>query len=67
MGQVDRMLMDRKSKSFREDFVFQWLHLNNIFEMPPAKSQFRPFYQAKIQDDLIGESVAFLITSLIKT
>ncbi|MDF1741938.1 MAG: DUF1592 domain-containing protein [Verrucomicrobiales bacterium] len=57
--QVERLLEDPRSESFRNTFVYQWLHLKNAFEMPPARSSFPSYYTWEVQDGMIEETVAF--------
>ncbi|MEM7600205.1 MAG: DUF1592 domain-containing protein [Verrucomicrobiota bacterium] len=58
-AQVERLLKDPRSNSFRNTFVYQWLHLKNAFEMPPAKTSFRSYFTWEVQDGMIEETVAF--------
>lgn len=57
--QVQRLLQDTRSESFRHSFVYQWLHLKKAFEMPPDKKAFKPYYEREVQRRMIEESVAF--------
>ena len=40
VGEIHRMLDDKKAKSLAEDFMYQWLHLSNIDSMPPDRKKF---------------------------
>ncbi len=57
-AQVDRLLNDRKSQRFVEDFLGQWLKLRSIAANDPDKKLY-PEFSPYLQDSMLGESRAF--------
>lgn len=64
-SQVDRLLDDPKSERFLEDFVDQWLCLDQVGEMQPD-SKLYPEYDERLERAMVGETRAF-IRELLKT
>ena len=56
--EVDRMLADRKSERFINDFVRQWLQLHRLGMFPPDKKLY-PNYDAWLEASLRAEPVEF--------
>jgi hypothetical protein len=57
--QVERLLSDRKSDRFLEDFAHQWLQLDRIDETTPDK-QLYPEYSFLLRQSMVAETLAFL-------
>ena len=57
-AQVRRMLADRRSKRFMDDFVEQWLQVRNIYSHEPDGSLFRN-YDATLRDAMARETQLF--------
>ncbi|MEO0414330.1 MAG: DUF1592 domain-containing protein [Verrucomicrobiota bacterium] len=53
LAQTERMLADPKSDRFVKEFIYDWLHLGNIGEMPPNNKAFREYYR-----DQLGAAMA---------
>jgi hypothetical protein len=48
--QTERLLRDPKSEQFTKRFLFQWLELDNMKELPPSADKYkRAYYQSGIQ------------------
>ena len=47
--QIDRMLNDPRSRAFSENFPDQWLHLNQLGEMPPDPEQNPAYYENNLE------------------
>jgi hypothetical protein len=56
--QVRRMLADPRSNRFVEDFLAQWLSLNEIAATTPDQ-QLYPDFKPYVQDCMVGETHAF--------
>ncbi|MCA9190790.1 MAG: DUF1592 domain-containing protein [Planctomycetales bacterium] len=54
-AQVRRMLHDKKSQAFVENFVGQWLHLRNLETVSPDQVLF-PEFNAALKDDMRRET-----------
>ncbi len=52
LGQVERMLRDKKVKRFCDSFPSQWLQLERIISSAPNREQFPGFYFAKYRDSM---------------
>ena len=59
VAEVDRMLADKKSKSFVSRFVHQWLGLENMTDMPAAKS-YVYFHDLFVGDLMVEETNHFI-------
>ncbi len=57
--QIDRMLKDPKSDAFIHQFVWEWLKLQNMMDMPPEKKRFQAFYDDNLGPSMIGETMTF--------
>lgn len=57
--QVNRLLDDRRSDRFIEDFTNQWLELNRIHETTPD-SQLYPEYRFLLHDGMTAETRSFV-------
>ncbi|MBX3401233.1 MAG: DUF1592 domain-containing protein [Gemmataceae bacterium] len=57
--EVDRMLADRKSHRFIDDFTRQWLQLHRVGMFPPNKKLY-PNYDAWLETSLRSEPVEFV-------
>jgi len=57
-SQVDRLLSDEKSKRFVNDFVGQWLGIQQIGDMQPD-SHLYPEYDAELEAAMVGETRSF--------
>ena len=55
-GQVERMLKDKKADLFINNFLRQWLHLENITLLPPDEKKFKTFYDDALEDAFTTES-----------
>ena len=55
-GQVERMLKDKKADLFINNFLRQWLHLENIALLPPDEKKFKVFYDDALEDAFTTES-----------
>lgn len=73
-SQIDRMLADRRSERFIDDFSNQWLELHRLGETTPDPKLY-PEYRFLLHEGLVAEPRAFLrelidhdlpITSLVK-
>ncbi|MEY4485467.1 MAG: hypothetical protein RL693_2919 [Verrucomicrobiota bacterium] len=73
-AQVDRLLSDKRSEQFIEDFTNQWLELSRLDETTPDP-QLYPEYRFLLHEGMAGETRAFLheliacdlpITALLK-
>lgn len=64
-SQVDRLLADEKSERFLQDFVDQWLWLDQVGEMQPD-SKLYPEYDERLERAMVEETRAF-IRELLKT
>ena len=56
--QVDRMLSDRRSERFLEDFLGQWLKLRAIGANDPDKKLY-PEFSPYLQDSMVAETRAY--------
>ena len=54
--QVERMLKDKKAELFINNFLRQWLHLENITLLPPDEKKFKTFYDDALEDAFTTES-----------
>ncbi|WP_246146440.1 DUF1592 domain-containing protein [Rubripirellula lacrimiformis] len=52
VGQVDRMLSDKKLKRFCDSFPAQWLQLERIVSANPDPERFPKFYYAKYRNSM---------------
>jgi hypothetical protein len=57
-GEVERLLNDRKSQRFVEDFLGQWLKLRQIASNDPDKKLY-PEFSPYLQDSMVAETRAF--------
>lgn len=57
-GEVERMLADRKSQRFVEDFLGQWLKLRQIAATDPDRKLY-PEFSAYLQDSMVAETRAY--------
>ncbi len=57
-GEVERMLADRKSQRFIDDFTGQWLKLRAIASNDPDKKLY-PEFSAYLQDSMVAETRAY--------
>ena len=57
-AEVERMLKDRKSERFVEDFLGQWLKLRQLAATDPDKKLY-PEFNAYLQDSMRAETVGF--------
>lgn len=58
--QTERLIQDPKSELFVKRFLYQWLELNNIKELPPSADKFkRPYYMSGIQFRINMETELF--------
>ncbi len=57
-AEVDRLLKDRKSDRFVEDFLGQWLKLRAIAANDPDKKLY-PEFSPYLQDSMVGETRAY--------
>ena len=62
-AEVSRMLADKKAASFVSRFVHQWLALENIQDMPAAKSYV--YYHDLFVDDLMIEETNHFIRDML--
>lgn len=58
-AQVDRLLSDKRSERFIEDFTNQWLELSRLDETTPDP-QLYPEYRFLLHEGMAGETRAFL-------
>ena len=58
-AQVDRLLADRRSDRFIQDFADQWLQLNRVDETTPDPRLY-PEYRFLLHEGMVGETRAFL-------
>lgn len=56
--QVKRMLKDRRSEAFVENFSLQWLNLRGLEELTPDPEKF-PNYTPQLRDDMLRETTKF--------
>jgi hypothetical protein len=64
--QVKRMLADSKSESFIDTFVWQWLKLQNMADMPAQKEKFPKYYADKLGPAMIQETKMFFKHVLVE-
>ena len=57
-AQVERLLKDKKSERFVEDFLGQWLKLRQLAATDPDKKLY-PEFNAYLQDSMRAETLAF--------
>jgi len=57
-AQVERLLKDRKSEQFREDFLGQWLKLRQIAANDPDRELY-PEFSPYLQDSMVAETRAY--------
>jgi len=57
-GEVERMLMDKRSGRFIEDFLGQWLKLRSIAMNDPDKKLY-PEFSPYLQDSMVAETRAY--------
>ena len=57
-GEVDRLLGDRKSQRFIDDFVGQWLLLRKIASTDPDRKLY-PEFNPYLQDSMVAETRAY--------
>ena len=55
--QVRRMMQNRKSRAFAENFASQWLHLREIDAMDPDPDLYK--YDKRLEDAMRGETLTF--------
>jgi hypothetical protein len=58
LAEVDRLLGDRKSQRFIEDFLGQWLKLRQIANNDPDRKLY-PEFSAYLQDSTVAETRAY--------
>jgi mono/diheme cytochrome c family protein len=56
--QVKRMLKDKRSEAFVENFALQWLNLRVLDELVPDPDKF-PEYSPQLRDDMLRETTRF--------
>lgn len=56
--QVKRLLKDRRSEAFVENFALQWLNLRSLDELVPDPEKF-PEYSPQLRDDMLRETTKF--------
>src|SRR5580704_11228193 len=56
--QVERLLKDKKSQRFVEDFLGQWLKLRSIAENDPDHKLY-PEFDGYLQDSMVAETRAY--------
>ncbi len=57
--QVERLLADEKSERFLQDFVDQWLWLDQVGEMQPDSNLY-PEYDERLERAMVAETRAFI-------
>ena len=58
-SQVERLLADPRARSFRDEFLRQWLKLDSISEMPPDKGLLPEFLRQNLHPSMAGETTHF--------
>ncbi len=56
--QVKRLLKDKRSEAFVENFALQWLNLRSLDELSPDPEKF-PEYSPQLRDDMLRETSKF--------
>jgi mono/diheme cytochrome c family protein len=56
--QVKRLLKDKRSEAFVENFSLQWLNLRGLDELTPDPEKF-PEYSTQLRDDMLRETTKF--------
>ena len=59
--QVERMLLDSKSSALSENFVFQWLDLRKLGEMPPDPEKNRAYYEDDLENAMREETRRYFL------
>ncbi len=59
LAQTERMLQDPKSDRFVKEFLYDWLHYNNVGEMPPSNKAFREYYRDQLGTAMATETEMF--------
>lgn len=57
-GQVERLLLDQRSQRFMDDFLGQWLRLNEIAATDPDRKLY-PEFSPYLQDSMVAETRAY--------
>ncbi len=57
--QAERMLSDKRSDSFVENFAGQWLQLRKLGEMPPDPANHKAYFEDNLEDAMKKETLLF--------
>ncbi|MFK7820991.1 MAG: DUF1592 domain-containing protein [Planctomycetaceae bacterium] len=64
LGQIRRMLKDKKARALTENFASQWLNLRGLEELTPDRDQFKTFNK-RLKRDMVRET-ELLFESIVK-